>query len=140
VRYIQRIIEPSDLARLAEYLRPEIVGVSAVHDDGARIGLCLTQTQAVLEDVQLSARWGLLPPNKGIDAAIQPVEVPSWIMDIDVFDARPERFDGPALAQRALEHSRRQYRFFRWAVEPAFLLRFGADPKAVGALAAEGPA
>jgi hypothetical protein len=54
-------------------------------------------------------------------------------MDIDVFDERREPFEIDTLVQRALEHSRRQYRFFRWAVEPAFLLRFGADEALVAA-------
>ena len=48
-------------------------------------------------------------------------------MDLDVFDGRHEDFVPQTLTERALEHSRRQYRFFRWAVEPAFLLRYGAD-------------
>jgi uncharacterized protein (TIGR04255 family) len=135
VRYIQRLIEPDDLARLAEYVRPEIVGACALDDDGARVTLCLTQAQAAFEDVQLTARWGLLPPNAGIDAAIHPVETPSWVMDIDVFDDRREPLNASTLAQRALEHSRRQYRFFRWAVEPAFLLRHGADGALVAAAA-----
>lgn len=137
VRYIQRLTEPDDLARLAEYLRPEVAGPCTLSDDGALIALCLTQTQATLEDTQVTARWGVLPPNAGIDAAVPPVETPSWVMDIDVFDERREPFDPAALAARALEHSRRQYRFFRWAVEPAFLLRFGGDPELVAAATQE---
>jgi hypothetical protein len=132
--------EADDLARLTGYVRPEIVGVCVLEDDGAHIALCLTQAQASFDDVQLTARWGVLPPNGGTDPAVEPVATPSWVMDIDVFDARREPFDGAALAQRALEHSRRQYRFFRWAVEPAFLLRFGAEPELVAALTAEGAA
>lgn len=127
VRYIQRLTEPDDLGRLREYVRPEILGACSLEDDGARITLCLTQAQALFEEIHLTARWGLLPPNIGVDPAIHPADTPSWVMDIDVFDERREPFDTDTLAQRALEHSRRQYRFFRWAVEPAFLLRFGAD-------------
>jgi uncharacterized protein (TIGR04255 family) len=137
VRYIQRLTEPDDLARLSEYLRPEVAGACTLVDDGAQIALCLTQTQAAVDDTKVTARWGVLPPNAGIDAAIPPVETPSWVMDIDVFDERREPFDPAALAARALDHSRRQYRFFRWAVEPAFLLRFGADPDLVAAATQE---
>jgi uncharacterized protein (TIGR04255 family) len=133
VRYIQRLTDPNDLERLPEYVRPEVLGACAVQDDGAEIALCLSQTQAMLEDVHLTARWGILPPGTGVDPAIHPVDTPSWIMDIDVFDERREPFDPAALAERAHEHSRRQYRFFRWAVEPAFLLRFGADDAQVQA-------
>jgi uncharacterized protein (TIGR04255 family) len=137
VRYIQRLTEPDDLARLAEYVRPEILGACALEDDGARMTLCLTQAQAVSEEVHLTARWGLLPPNTGVDPAIHPVDTPSWVMDIDVFDERREPFAADALEERALGHSRRQYRFFRWAVEPAFLLRFGADEAVVAAAVRE---
>jgi uncharacterized protein (TIGR04255 family) len=137
VRYIQRLTEADDLARIAEYVRPEIVGTCALHDQGAEITLCLTQTQAVMDDTHLTARWGILPPAAGIDPAIEPVDAPTWVMDIDVFDERRELFDATALALRALEHSRRQYRFFRWAVEPAFLLRFGGDQALVEAASQE---
>ena len=81
--------------------------------------------------------WGFLPPGTGVDPAVGPVEAQSWLMDIDVFDERHEDFDAGALAQRALDHSRRQYRFFRWAVQPAFLLRFGADEQLVAAAVEE---
>ncbi len=137
VRYIQRLTEPGDLERLREYVRPEILGVCSVDDNGARITLCLTQAQALFEAVHLTARWGLLPPNVGVDPAIQPVDTTSWVMDIDVFDELREPFDTDTLTQRALDHSRRQYRFFRWAVEPAFLLRFGADAELVAAAVQE---
>jgi hypothetical protein len=90
-----------------------------------------------MDDTHLTARWGVLPPSAGVDPAIDPVDAPTWVMDIDVFDERREPFDAAALAQRALEHSRRQYRFFRWAVEPAFLLRFGADEALVAAASQE---
>lgn len=138
VRYIQRLTEPDDLARLPEYVRPEILGVGGIEDNGARLTFCLTQAQAVFEDVHLTARWGLLPPNTGVDPAISPVDTASWVMDIDVFDDRREPFDPGALVPRALEHSRRQYRFYRWAIEPAFLLRFGADEALVAAAVEEG--
>ena len=137
VRYIQRLTDREDLARVPEYVRPEVAGACAVHDEGAEITLCLTQTQAVMDDTHLTARWGILPPSAGVDPAIEPVDAPTWVMDIDVFDERREPFHADVLAQRALEHSRRQYRFFRWAVEPAFLLRFGADEGLVEAASQE---
>jgi uncharacterized protein (TIGR04255 family) len=134
VRYVQRLIEPNDLARISEFVRPEMVGVCSVPDARAHMTLCLTQTQASMDHVKLSARWGLLPPDTTIDPIITAADAASWIMDIDVFDELREPFDAEVLAQRALHHSRHQYRFFRWAVEPAFLLRFGADPALVDAL------
>jgi uncharacterized protein (TIGR04255 family) len=138
VRYTQRLTEPEDLARLPEFVRPEVLGASAVRDGDGSFSLCLTQAQTQFDDVTLSARWGLLAPDTGIDAVIPPLEEPNWLMDIDVFDERREPFDPAVLADRALAHSRRQYQFFRWAVEPAFLVRFGADQALVTALAENG--
>jgi uncharacterized protein (TIGR04255 family) len=138
VRYTQRLTEPDDLARLAEFVRPEVLGASAVRDGDDSFSLCLTQSQTQCDDVTLSARWGLLAPNAGIDAVIPPLEHPNWLMDIDVYDERRESFDPAVLADRALAHSRRQYQFFRWAVEPAFLLRYGADQALVNNLTEAG--
>lgn len=134
VRYTQRLTEPDDLARLAELVRPEVLGASAVRDGDDTFALCLTQAQTQFDDITLSARWGLLAPNAGIDAVIPPLEQPNWLMDIDVYDERREPFDPAVLADRALAHSRRQYQFFRWAVEPAFLVRFGGDQALVNTL------
>ncbi len=127
VRYTQRLIDPQDLERLSEFVRPEVLGAAAVSDEGTGFSFCLTQAQAQFDDVTLSARWGLLAPNTGIDAVIPPLQQANWLMDIDVYDERREPFAAAVLTDRALAHSRRQYQFFRWAVEPAFLLRFGAD-------------
>ncbi len=127
VRYTQRLTEPEDLSRLAEFVRPEVLGASAVRDGDDSFSLCLTQAQTQFDNVTLSARWRLLAPNAGIDAVIPPLEQPNWLMDIDVYDERREAFAPTVLADRALAHSRRQYQFFRWAVEPAFLIHFGAD-------------
>lgn len=138
VRYTQRLTEPEDLRDLADLVRPEVLGASAVRDEEKSFSLCLTQAQAQFDDVVLSARWGLLAPNAGIDAVIPPVDGPSWVMDIDVYDERREAFAPVTLAERALAHSRLQYQFFRWAVEPAFLLRFGADAELVAELAEGG--
>jgi uncharacterized protein (TIGR04255 family) len=137
VRYTQRLTEPDDLSRLAEFVRPEVLGASAVRDGNDSFSLCLTQAKSQFEDVSLSARWGLLASNAGIDVVIPPLEQSSWLMDIDVYDERREAFAPAVLADRALAHSRRQYRFFRWAVEPGFLLRFGADDALVKACVRE---
>ncbi len=138
VRYTQRLTDPQDLARLSELVRPEVLGVSAVRDNDTSFSFCLTQAQTQFDDVILTARWGLLAPNTGIDAVIPPLEQANWLLDIDVYDERREPFIPATLTSRALAHSRRQYQFFRWAVEPEFLLRFGADEAVVQQLAVAG--
>lgn len=137
VRYTQRLTIEEDLDQIAEFVRPEVLGASAVRADGRSFELCLTQTQTRFDDVTLSARWGVLPPGAVVDAVIATLPSRSWVMDLDVFDERREPFSPETLAGRALSHSRRQYQFFRWAVQPAFLARFGGDPGLVAELVAQ---
>jgi uncharacterized protein (TIGR04255 family) len=134
VRYICRLEQEDDLVRLPELVRPEVVGVAAV--PGAQPKLLLTQSQYPLEEhVWLVARWGIVPPNLMIDPGLPgPENGRSWILDVDVYEEVERPFDAEALRTQALRFSRLQYRFFRWAIEPAFLLRFGADPELVNRL------
>jgi uncharacterized protein (TIGR04255 family) len=129
VRYVQRL-SGDDLERLGEYIRPEVLGVSQV-DPG--VDTSLTQARHLEEGVTLHARWGLLPAGVGLDI-VPPADEPSWIFDIDVFDEEAKPFDSDLLVESVFDYSRRQYRFFRWAVNPAFLARFGADEQQLAAL------
>lgn len=131
-RYLQRLSEPEDLNRLDEFIRPEVLGVCVVADSAAEARLNLTTAQYGLAgDVLMLGRWGLVPAGFLTDLGIVPLDRPSWLLDLDTFDERQEPFDAQEIVARALEYSRRQYRFFRWAVEPAFLRRFGAPEELV---------
>jgi uncharacterized protein (TIGR04255 family) len=129
VRYLQRL-EGDDLGRLSDFLRDEILGICGVD---AGIDTCLTQARHLAEEVTLHARWGTLPPGVGTDL-LPPLEAPNWIFDIDVFDETARDFDAEQLTAVVFDYSRRQYRFFRWAVTPAFLERFGANNEQLAAL------
>jgi uncharacterized protein (TIGR04255 family) len=135
VRYTQRLTDDSDLANLANYFRPEILGAAAFSDQDAQLDVCLTQSQFSREDFQLAARWGTLPPHVSFDPGMPALDTRSWVFDLDVYDQTRRDFDTDTLANRLFDFSRVQYRFFRWSVEPAFLVRFGADPAIVANLA-----
>lgn len=127
IRYLQRLEEPSDLARLAEYMRPELLGILALPEAASGLDLTLTQARRVFDDATtLTARWGRLPAGVGLDVG-EPATGESWVFDIDVFDESRSSFDPAELIDRARRHSRRQYQFFRWAVNASFLRRFGAS-------------
>lgn len=131
-RYVQRLSEPEDLDRLDEFIRSEVLGVCVITDGAAEARLNLTTAQYGLAGGALMlGRWGLVPAGFLMDLGIEPLDRPSWILDLDTFDERQEPFDAEQIVARALEYSRRQYRFFRWAVEPAFLRRFGASEELV---------
>lgn len=139
IRYIMRLTAADDLDLLSSYVRPEVLGVVGVPDADPR--MCLTQAQFDLDGPTLGARWGLVPPMLATDPGAPAVEVPSWLMDLDVFDEERTAFSPADLARKAFVYSRRQYRFFRWAVEPPLLRRFGGDGELVDqAVAALGAA
>jgi uncharacterized protein (TIGR04255 family) len=130
VRYVCRIEDESDLARLDQLIRPEVLGVASLEE---RPELAITQSQFALDGATLMARWGLLPPKLVIDPTLHPLDRRSWLLDVDVFSETKREFDADVLTEDALGYSRLQYRFFRWAVEPSSLLRFGANPELVAA-------
>lgn len=125
IRYLQRLTGAEDLGRLGEFFRPELLGVVAAPEAAEHLDLCLTQARHAVDGVTLAARWGMLPEGMGTDI-VQPVDERSWVFDIDVFEEARSPFDPEEIIDRAETYSRRQYQFFRWAVEPAFLERFGA--------------
>lgn len=135
VRYIQRLDHEDDVNAIATYVRPEILGAATVVAEPAQMQLLLTQSQFALPQESMGVRWGIVPAGVGIDAAIAPIDRVSWVFDIDTFtEQATQSFDAEEIRERAYAMSRRSYRFFRWAVEPAFLLRFGANPDLVAAL------
>lgn len=133
IRYVQQLAAAEDLGRLSDFFRTELLGVVAAPEAAEHLDLCLTQARNVVDGVTLAARWGKLPAGMATDI-VQPVDEPSWLFDIDVFDEERSPFDAEELAERAERYSRRQYQFFRWAVEPAFLERFGATAEDIAEL------
>jgi uncharacterized protein (TIGR04255 family) len=134
VRYVNRLEDDEDLKSLTTLIRPEILGLCALTEDGVRADLALTQSAFSLNDVQLAARWGILPPSITTDPGLEAVPHRSWLLDIDVSDAVVRPFDVEQLSEQAFDYSRIEYRFFRWAINPAFLARFGAEAALVSQL------
>ena len=132
IRYVQRLTEPGDLNRLTDFTSPAVLGVVAgeLQREGGP-SLLLTHAIYTQEAHKLMARWGLLPPGVSVDPLVEPVPTPSWLLDIDSYDEISSEFNVEELLERLFAYSRRQYQFFRWAVRPDFLLRFGADPAIV---------
>ena len=72
------------------------------------------------------ARWGLLPPGGTVDpAAIEPIEEPSWILDLDTSSSEPSPFEPASILSDARAYAERTYCFFRWVVTVEFLRLFG---------------
>lgn len=129
LRYVDRVELPQPAGRLglAPLVRSEIAGVTTAElGEDAVIEHSICDSVFQVRDATLHARWGLLPPGAAIDPiGVGAAEGPSWILDLDMFRAGPGDFDVRDLITMTSDFSDQIYRFFRWAVSPEFLRRFG---------------
>ena len=124
VRYIDRI-EADGLAEIATLVRAELAGVLRTPFRAAAVH-ALSEHIFEVDSARLLARWGILRAKGTVDpAAIAPIEDPSWLLDLDMFKAAKQPFDPAAIVAEARGYAERIYCFFRWAVTPAFLTRYG---------------
>jgi uncharacterized protein (TIGR04255 family) len=130
VRYVDRVTDSALLARLTELLRPEVLGtVATPTGDGAELVHAFSDTTYHLPDgLNLHGRWGVLPEMATFDPAIVPVQARSWVLDLDAFTREPMPFEPVAIGAKAEAACERIYRFFRWAVDDAFLVAHGGQP------------
>jgi uncharacterized protein (TIGR04255 family) len=131
VRYVNRITEAKHLSQLADLVRPEILGVVGAPAGEARMVRGLSEALYELSDgPALQARWGYLPADASIDPTMSPVGVPSWMLDLDAFQAWPAgNLRDPEIGEIASDLALRAYEFFRWAVTREFLVQFGGQPE-----------
>ena len=128
LRYIDRIIV-QDIDDIAQLVRPEVIGILAT-PMAASAQQSLGESLFTVPDTQarLLARWGKIPSKHTVDpAAIEPVEEPSWILDLDMFSIGPRPFETEDLVAEARTYAERIYTLFRWAVKDEFLRRYGGD-------------
>lgn len=127
VRYIDRV-EGEALRAIRELVRPEVLGLAATFL-APRATHSLAETLLQGEQGQLRARWGLLPPRATVDsAAYPPVDYPTWILDLDMFQEAETPFAVDELAVTAERLAEQIYAVFRWAVTDEFLRHYGGEP------------
>lgn len=128
VRYIDQVAG-EHFADLRDLVRAEVAGVwSTPLADHAKQSI--TENIFTLPDGSgdLKARWGVVPAEATVDpAAIEPVDTPSWVLDLDAFVVRQQAFDVDDLIERTTAFAERIYSFFRWTVTAEFLRRYGGD-------------
>ena len=72
------------------------------------------------------ARWGLVPAGATVDpGGVDPIQQPSWLLDLDGFMAKPQELDIDSVVQQAERLAERIYSVFRWAVTDEFLKHYG---------------
>ena len=133
LRYIDRLRDVADLARLSEYVAPSLLGVHGHAGAGLAVEYSITEALVrVSLDERLKVRCGVLPPGGVFDPALAPCLEPSWVLDADIFTTEGGfAFDPSALDERLRRYADHVYSFFRWATTDDFLQAF-KQPTATG--------
>lgn len=131
MRYIDRVPLTTS-SSIEGMLRTEMMGVAGT-DLANNIVHSFTETACNVEEGQMLARWGSLPPSGSHDLdVLPPISEPSWFLDLDAFADRrksPISFNVPLIRDTAHQLASRCYAFFRWAVTEDFLKAFGGITK-----------
>ena len=127
VRYIDRV-SGSAMDQISSLVRPEVRGITGTRV-ASHASHALSESMFEVDDSRVVARWGLLAKDATVDpAAIEPIPEPSWVLDLDMFSARPVPFVVDRVVEDATRYAERIYTFFRWAVTDEFLRRYGGSP------------
>jgi uncharacterized protein (TIGR04255 family) len=141
VRYINVAeVPPDDDFAWSRWFRPELTGWtgSGLLGDSTRVITGLTQTQLATApvgdlsglpvDVQAVIRHGLIPANTTIQGAA-PIQLqrPAYIIDIDVFEEAPQRYDPKELSRQVTLFHDQIDRFFFWAMTDEGANYFGKE-------------
>ncbi len=129
VRYIDRVTG-DNLSDLPELVRPEVCGVLST-PLASHAHHSISEAVFILPDNagQVMARWGRVPARGTVDpAAVDAIDEPSWLLDIDAFQAETRQLNVEAVVQQARGFAERIYSVFRWAVTDEFLRRYGGQP------------
>jgi uncharacterized protein (TIGR04255 family) len=124
VRYIDRI-SGTAMARIADLVRPEVRGIAGTTASD-HVQHALTEAVFLINRSRILARWGRLPAGATVDSnAIEAIDEPSWILDLDMFSTESFTFDVDRIVAEAKGFAERIYAFFRWAVTDEFLRYYG---------------
>jgi len=129
LRYIDRV-KGDAVGEITRLIEPNVLGIVGT-DLANRANHSLSETLFDLpaENAQLLARWGRIPANGTVDpAAIDPIQEPSWILDLDMFSASKSPFIPDNIIADTQRYAERLYTFFRWVVTDEFLARYGGKP------------
>ena len=134
MRYIDRLTDDA-VDRIGELVLPGILSIAHPANDafptlGASAVYLRTETQLLAPNgARIQGRWGMLPPSTTYDPnALEPVDKPSWVLDLDMFTTSPQPFSREGLLGTAKEFSECLYWLFRQMVTDEFLRTYGGKP------------
>jgi uncharacterized protein (TIGR04255 family) len=128
LRYIDQV-SGTHLDNIKDMIHPYVLGFSAHDEITTARQHCISEGLFSTDEGQVQTRWGFLPPKATLDANVmQPLNEPSWFLDIDMFATECGSFSAEALANRSRDFSKRVYSVFRWMVTDKFLAAYGGTP------------
>jgi len=126
VRYVNRIDGPM-VDELDVLLIPEVRGILGT-SAAAHVRHSIVETLFEHDDYRILSRWGQVPPGVTVDpSAIEPIDRPSWLLDLDLHTASRMPFSVDGVTAKAESFAERAYTLFRWAVTDEFLRRHGGE-------------
>ena len=134
VRYIDRLTGAA-VERIGELIHAEILGViqpTDTLDSSLRESVIHQITEAQFRapgGTLVQGRWGRLPANTTYDPnALDAVDVPSWVLDLDMFTTQSQDFVSEDLVTTARSSAECLYWLFRQMVTMEFLRFHGGEP------------
>lgn len=126
IRYVDRLID-DQVGRVPDLFRAEVAGILATElGTGASLSICENVFELPDEGAQMRTRWGLLPSRATIDpSTIEPLENPSWLLDVDAFDTTTQGLDPENIMLQSRKLCERIYSMFRWAITDEGIRHFG---------------
>lgn len=132
IRHINRLTDDA-VDRIEALIQPKVLGIVGPDREaptslrGSIIHL-ITEAQLLAEEGNIQARWGSLPANATIDpTALEPINKPSWVIDLDMFNTTPQAFVSDELHKTSVRFAERIYSVFREMVTDEFLRFYGGQ-------------
>lgn len=127
IRYVSRVTgEGYD--RIEEIISSGLLGV-AIPPLRDHVTHAISEAAMTAEEGGVMMRWGMLPPNGTIDPLVlEPVNMPSWVLDIDVSTTGYSAFEAQSIMEKFGALAQRAYSVFRYMVTDSFLTLYGGKP------------
>lgn len=133
VRYIDRLTGEA-VNRIGQLIQPSVLGVLQPSEGnsttlGSAIHRHMTEALFFAKEGRILGRWGQIPPSSTYDPEVlEPIDKLSWVIDLDMFTDKSQRFATKDVMVTARSFSERLYSVFRQMVTPEFLEFYGGKP------------
>ena len=132
LRYVDRL-RAEALENLTDLIHPEVLGIFRTDGDECKaLGKAaihsITNAQFLSEEGVIQGLWGKLPANATHEPnVLEPIDVASWFLDLDMFTPNPIAYERELLVSTAGSFAKRIYSVFRQMITDEFLAYYGAQ-------------